>query len=173
MELGELESLLEQHCILNNSDIAANKEHITEPMKAYCKLKESCLRNLILKYLGSSCVTQERCCCICDGTYSNVAGNLRRPVKPRVRALPSERKTLLKACILSQLQKLDESIKAKETRLFDCRSPDNKDLVEKMIEGIEFIETAADLLGTYSIWDEICSSQILSLISIYAPLIEN
>ena len=150
VELGELESLLEQHCILNNSDIAANKEHITEPMKAYCKLEESCLRNLILKYLGSSCVTQERCFCICDGTYNNVAGNLQRPGKPRARALPSERKTLLKACILSQLEKLDESIKAKETRVFDCRSPDNKDLVEKMIEGIEFIETVADLLGTYS-----------------------
>ena len=85
----------------NNSDIAANKEHVTKPMKAYCKLQESCLRNLILKYLGSSCVTQERCCSICDGTYSNVAGNLQRPVKPRVRALPSDKKTLLQACILS------------------------------------------------------------------------
>ena len=108
-----------------------------------------------------------------EHNYNNVAGNLQRSGKPRVSALPSERKTLLKACILSQLEKLDESIKAKETRLFDCRSPDNKDLVEKMIEGNEFVETAADLLGTYSIWDEICSSQILSLISIHAPLIEN
>ena len=53
-------------------------------------------------------------------------------------------------CSLSQLKKLDESIKAKETRVFDCRSPDNKDLVEKVIEGIEFIESVADLLGTYS-----------------------
>ena len=157
----------------NNSDIAANKEHVTEPMKAYCKLQESCLRNLILKYLGSSCVTQERCCCICDGTYSNAAGNLQRPVKPRVRALPSDKKTLLQACILSQLEKLDDSIKAKEIRLFDCRSPNNKDLADKIMEGIEFIETAADLLDTYGIWDEICSSQIFSLISIHAPLIAN
>ena len=142
----------------NNSDIAANKEHVTKPMKAYCKLQESCLRNLMLKYLGSSCVTQERCCCICDGTYSNVVGNLQRPVKPRVRALPSDKKTLLQACILSQLEKLDDSIKAKEIiRLFDCSSPDNKDLADKIMEGIEFIETAADLLGTYGIWDEICS----------------
>ena len=158
----------------NNSDIAANKEHVTKPMKAYCKLQESCLRNLILKYLGSSCVTQGRCCCICDGTYSNVGGNLPRPVKPRVRALPSDKKTLLQACILSQLKKLDDSIKAKEIiRLFDCRSPDNKDLADKVMEGIEFIETAAGLLGICGIWDEICSSQIFSLISIHAPLIEN
>ena len=115
----------------NNSDIAANKEHVNEPMKAYYKLQESCLRNLILKYLGRSCLTQERCCCICDGTYSNVAGNLQRPVKPRVRALPSDKKTLLQACILSQLEKLDNSIKAKEViTLFDCRSPDNKDLAD-------------------------------------------
>ena len=41
------------------------------------------------------------------------------------------------------------------------------------MEGIEFIETAADLLGTYGIWDEICSSQTFSSISIHAPLIEN
>ena len=105
-------------------------------------------------------MTQERCCCIC-------AGNLQRPVKPRVRALPSNKKTFLHACILSQLEKLDESIKAKEIMLFDCRSPD------KIMEGIEFIETAADLLGTYGIWDKICSSQIFSLISTHAPLIEN
>ena len=77
-------------------------------------------------------------------------------------------------CILSQLEKLDDSIKAKEIiRLFDCRSPDNKDLADKVMEGIEFIETAADLLGTYGIWDEICSSQTFSLTSIHAPLIEN
>ena len=118
-------------------------------------------------------MTQERCCSICDGTYSNVAGNLQRPVKPRVRALPSDKKTLLQACILRQLEKLDDSIKAKEIiRLFDSRSPD-KDLADKIMGGIEFIETAADLLGTYGIWDEICSSQIFSLISVHAPLIEN
>ena len=117
-------------------------------------------------------MTQERCCCICDGTYSNVAGNLQRPVKPRVRAVPKE-KTLLQACILSELEKLDESIKAKEIRLFDSRSQDNKDLAKKIIEGIEFTETAADLLGTFGIRDEICSSQLWSLISIHAPLIEN
>ena len=119
-------------------------------------------------------MTQERCCCICDETYSNVAGNLQRPVKPRVRALPGDKKTLLQACILGQLKKLDDSIKAKEViRLFDCRSPNNKDLADKIMEGIEFIETTADLLGTYGIWDEICSSQTFSLISIHASLIEN
>ena len=119
-------------------------------------------------------MTQGRCCYICDGTYSNVGGNIQRPVKPRVRAPPSEKKTLLQACILSHLEKLVDSIKAKEIiRLFDCRSPDNKDLADKIMEGIEFIETAADLLGTYRIWDEICSSQTFSSISIHAPRIEN
>ena len=82
-------------------------------------------------------MTQERCCCICDETYRNIAGNLQRPVKPRVRALPGDKKTLLQACILGQLKKLDDSIKAKEViRLFDCRSPNNKDLADKIMEGL-------------------------------------
>ena len=85
-----------------------------------------------------------------------------------------KRKLCFKHAFLVQLEKLVDSIKAKEIiRLFDCRSPDNKDLADKIMEGIEFIETAADLLGTYGIWDEICSSQTFSSISIHAPLIEN
>ena len=51
----------------NNSDIASNKVHVQEQMKDYCRSEESCLRTLILKYLGFSSVTQERCCCVCDG----------------------------------------------------------------------------------------------------------
>ena len=36
------------------------------------------------------------------------------------------------------------------------------DLVEKIMAGIEFIETESDLLETYGIWNERCSSKIFS-----------
>lgn len=38
----------------NNSDIAKNKEHVQDPMKEYCKSQTTCLRKLILEYLGVS-----------------------------------------------------------------------------------------------------------------------
>lgn len=53
-----------------------------------------------------------------------------------------------------------------------AKLPDQKILAGKIIEGIEFIGTTADLLHTYGIWDETCSSSTFSLISKYAPLIE-
>ena len=39
------------------------------------------------------------------------------------------------------------------------------------MEGIEYLETEADLLLTYDIWDEDISSKIFELILTYAPLI--
>lgn len=157
----------------NNSDIAANKEHVQEPMKVYCRSQDTCLRKQILEYLGFSGVTQQRCCCICDGTCNNVAKNVPKSVKPKVRSLPNDDKTILEELILSELNNFDNNIKASGIVLFDCSFSDDKNLVGKIIEGIEFIKTEADLLETYGIWDETCSSNIFSLIAKYATLIQN
>ena len=80
----------------NNSDIAANKKYIQEPMKVYCRSQDTCLRKLILEYLGFSNVTQQRCCCICDGTCSNVTETVPKSVTPKVRALPNDDKAYSK-----------------------------------------------------------------------------
>ena len=40
----------------------------------------------------------------------------------------------------------------------------DKNLAAKVMEGVEFIESEADLLKSFGIWDETCS-QIFSLIS--------
>lgn len=155
----------------NNSDTAANKEHVQEPMKVYCRSQDTCLRKLILQHLGFPPVQQQRCCCICDGTVTNVADKVPKVVKPRVRTLPSEHNGILNELILLELDDSKNDVETIGMNLFDCCVVDNKSLANKIIEGIECITTEADLLETYSIWNEQCSSRIISLINTYAPLI--
>ena len=54
--------------------------------------------------------------------------------------------------------------------LFSFSNENN--LLQKIMEGIEYIEKESDLLNTFGIWDETCSSKIFSFITQYAPLIQ-
>ena len=64
----------------NYSDIANNKKHVQDEMKAYCK-SEVCLQQQILGYLGFSRVKQENCCSICDGLSGKVFSNVNEEQK--------------------------------------------------------------------------------------------
>ncbi|XP_028397832.1 ATP-dependent DNA helicase Q1-like isoform X3 [Dendronephthya gigantea] len=59
----------------NNSDVSDNVKHVDKSMKEYCLSQETCLRQLLLNYLGFSCVTQERCCCVCEESYPTAICN--------------------------------------------------------------------------------------------------
>ena len=155
----------------NNSDIAANKKRVQEPMKAYCRSEDTCLRKLILEYLGCSCVNQQRCCCSCDETFSKVAVTVPKSVQPKIRELPNGNKSILKELIFNELEVFENNMKASGMVLFDCRFLEDKNLGDlNIIEGIEYIKTEADLLG---IWDETCSAQVFSYITEYAPMIQD
>ena len=91
----------------NNSDIAKNKKHVHFPMKRYCKSQTTCLRKLLLEYLGFPGVTQERCCCVCDVRCTNVVEKLPSRVKCKVRAVPTENKALLEELIFSELNEFE------------------------------------------------------------------
>ena len=91
----------------NNSDIANNKTHVQESMKDYCRSHGTCLRKLILEYLGFSIVTQERCCCVCDRTCNNAINNLPKKVTCKVRTLPTDNKTVLEELIFSELNEFE------------------------------------------------------------------
>ena len=153
----------------NNSDIANNKRYVQETMKGYCRSQETCLRKLILEYLGFPSVNQEKCCCICDGKWSNVVEDLPVMVKNKVRMLPNVNKTILEELIFSELFDQETHITSDSVMLFT--SPVEADLARKIINGIEYIQTESDLLETYGLWNETCSSNIFSLISKYAPLL--
>ena len=61
-----------------------SKEHVQDSMKEYCKSQTTCLRKLILEYLGFPVVTQERCCCVCDGRCTDVVNKLPSGVRRKV-----------------------------------------------------------------------------------------
>lgn len=154
----------------NNSDIAKNKKYVQESMKVYCRSQENCLRKLVLDYLGFPCGTQERCCCVCDGKSESDVSDL-PAFRNKVRMLPSNNKIMLEELISNEL-----CLNATDNNISDClmlSSPPVQldDLVEKIMAGIEYIETELDLLETYGIWNENCSLNIFSFISKYAPLL--
>ena len=118
----------------NNSDIAKNKKHVQDSMKEYCKSQTTCLRKLMLEYLGF----------------------------PRA---------VLEELIFSELDEFEALTSLPGEMLFSFSH--EKNVLEKIMEGIDYIETESDLLDDYNIWNENCSAKIFSFISKYAPLIED
>ena len=152
----------------NYSDIANNKKHVQDEMKADCK-SEVYLRQQILEYLGFSRVKQENCCSICDGLggkgFSNV--NEEQKLVKKVRMLTINNRAILKEKIYCEVSSHERLVKSEIPFLPSIEV----DIVDKIMEGIEYLETEADLLLTYDIWDEDMSSKIFELILTYAPLI--
>lgn len=156
----------------NNSDIAKNKKHVQDPMKEYCKSQTTCLRKLILEYLGfpHATVNQERCCCVCDARCTNVVDRLPGRVKHKVRALPTENKAVLEELIFSELNEFEAPTSLPGEMLFSFSHEQN--VLQKIMEGIDYIETESDLLDDYKIWNETCSSKIFLLHKQICSLIE-
>ena len=123
----------------NNSDIAKNKKHVQDSMKEYCKSQTTCLRKLMLEYLGFPRVTQKRCCCVSNATCTNVANKLPSKVKRKVRAMPTENKAVLEELIFSELDEFEVHTSLPGEVLFSFSH--EKNVLEKIMEGIDYIET--------------------------------
>lgn len=150
----------------NNSDVSGNKKNVCDEMKAYCKSNVTCLRKIILQYLGFTQKRyQKQCCCLCDGSFKGTYERLPHVAREKVRILPHENRAILKELIGIELAIQDEEM--------DCRYgtllPTETDL-DKIIDCIGAIKTESDLLEHHGIWNEICSSHVFQLISEYAPL---
>lgn len=152
----------------NNSDIGNNMKHVEESMKTYCKSQDTCQRKLLLDYFGFSCVQQDNCCCICDGKFKITEEDVPHVVKSKVRLLPNNNSVILERLIRGAISAQESQAASESSMLFDI-SVDNN-LVTKVMEGVEYIESETDLLKTFGIWDEICSSQIFSLICKHTTL---
>ena len=48
--------------------------------------------------------------------------------------------------------------------MIDVPVVDINDMVENIMDGIEYISSESDLLNKHGIWDEACSSQIFSVV---------
>lgn len=93
--------------------------------------------------------------------------------RPKVRALPNANIGILKELIFNELKEMENEIEVSGMVLFDYGFLEDKNLADKIVDGVEFIKTEADLLDTYGIWNETCSSQIFSHITSYAPMIQD
>ena len=147
----------------NNSDIANNKKHVEESMKSYCRSEDTCQRKLLLDYFGFSSVQQKGCCCICDGKFKRTEEDLPQAIRNKVRFLPNSNRAILERLIKSAISDHESQATSEGSMLFDISV--DKDLAAKVMEGVEFVASEADLLKSFGIWDETCSSQISSLIS--------
>jgi len=76
---------------------------------------------------------------------------------------------VLEELIFSELSEFETPTNFTGVTLFSFTC--EKNLLQKIMEGIEFIENESDLLDTYGIWDETCSSKVFSFITKYAPLV--
>ena len=114
-------------------------------------LKNFCLRKLLLGYFGFSCKKPRKCCVICDGEFtpSNVAMS-KLSLREKVRNMPAHNAELL-------FQEI-------------------KFVVKKYISNVDqysiiyYPTVHSDYIAIYGIWDENCSSALLNLITMYAPL---
>ncbi|XP_068761461.1 ATP-dependent DNA helicase Q1-like [Montipora capricornis] len=147
----------------NNSDIGNNKKHVEESMKSYCRSEDTCQRKLLLDYFGFSSVQQKSCCCICDGKFKRTEEDLPQAIRNKVRFLPNSNRAILERLIKSAISDHESHATSEGSMLFDISV--DTDLAAKVMEGVEFVASEADLLKSFGIWDETCSSQIFSLIS--------
>lgn len=139
------------------------KKHVEESMKSYCRSEGTCQRKLLLDYFGFSSVQQENCCCICDGKFKTSEEDLPRAIRSKVRVLSNNNRTILERLIKSAIFDHESQATSEGSMLFDISV--DKNLAAKVMEGVEFIASEADLLKSFGIWDETCSSRIFSLIS--------
>lgn len=152
----------------NNSDIGNNKKHVEESMKSYCRSEDTCQRKLLLDYFGFSSVQQENCCCICDDKFKTTEEDLPQAIRSKVRFLSNDNRVILERLIKSAISDHESKVASECSTLFDISV--DKNLAAKVVEGVEFIESEADLLKSFGIWDETCSSQIFSLISAHTVM---
>jgi superfamily II DNA helicase RecQ len=130
----------------NNSAIANNEKHIQHEMKTYCQSQQICLRQQILQYLGFSKVTQEKCCSVCEDLSGKVFSDVNEDQKPtkKFRMLAITNRAILEEknyCeVLNKNQVKSEMLSIPSIEV---------DVVNKMMEVIEYIETESDLLLTW------------------------
>jgi len=103
------------------------------------------------------------CCCICDEKFKTTEEDLPQAIKSRVRFLSDNNRAILEMSIKRAISDHPSQATSECSILFDISV--DKNLAAKVMEEVEFIESEADLLKLFGIWDETCSSQIFSLIS--------
>ena len=78
----------------------------------------------------------------------------------------------LKSLFENALAEYEHEISSLDCSLFN-RMLINKDLADSIVKKVEHIETELDLLNDFGIWDELCSSEVFSVISKHHVMCKN
>jgi len=135
----------------NNSDIGNNTARVEEAMKSYCRSEDTCQRKLLLDYFGFSCVQQENCFCICDEKFKTTEEDLPQKIKSKVRFLSDNNRAILEMSIKRAISDHASQATSECSILFNISV--DKNLAAKVMEEVEFIESEADLLKLFGIWN--------------------
>ena len=102
-------------------------------------------RKLLLDYFGFSSVQQENCCCIWDDKFKTTEGDLPQSVRSKVRFLSNDNRVILEMLIKSTISDHNSQGTSECSVLFDIYV--DKNLATKVMDGVEFIESEADLFN--------------------------
>ena len=143
----------------NGSDISANKPGMTYEMREFCTTVTTCLRDYLLKYLGSSKSQNNiltSCCSNCESMQSvpqkKLTPSFSEPRPNPVRKVSEEQRQLM----LKLLKKYRLELGTKISRFgsIDLSTGFTISLVEQIVAQSEYITSAEQLLSGFAIWDK-------------------
>ena len=143
----------------NGSDILANKPGMTNEMREFCTTVSTCLRDYLLKYLGSSKSQNNilnSCCSNCESIQSvpqkKLIPSLSDPQPNPVRKVSEkQRKLMLK---LLKKYRLELGTKISRFGSIDLSTGFTIALVEQIVAQSEFTTSAEHLLSGFAIWNK-------------------
>ena len=172
----------------NGHDIASNRSGMTEEMRMFCREDSGCLRNIILKYLGSKLVTTnetDRHSC-CSNCLKMCKCNSCKVVEPLNKALeivdmqeepqcpsPCSNITKSQRDNIRQLMKeyrLNLGLEGYRIGGIDSSTGLTLKLIESIVANCEFVESPEGMVKTFGIWD---IEQANSLFKIITKVFQN
>ena len=164
----------------NGHDIASNKPGMTEEMRKFCREDFACLRNMILKYMGSSLATfpdteGHSCCSNCFKTCQCKSCSALNPVIQLSMGDITLSDQPQPQRIISECQRQIIRSRMKEYRLklgsdryclggIDASTGVTLELIDSLVQRCEFIKSSEDMFATFKIWDVQHANDLFSII---------
>ena len=165
----------------NGSDIASNKPGMTDEMRSYCILTDSCLRGYVLSYLGSSSnrkPTRQLCCSNCltleeltkekrNSTGTSFPLQISHlespePAKSEVRRVTEEQRKKIRDQLLKYRIHLGGS--RKRFGGIDSNTGLTIKLITAVVSSCEFLSSAEEIFSSFQIWERTHAEVIMQVI---------
>jgi ATP-dependent DNA helicase RecQ len=174
----------------NGHDIASNKRGMTEEVRMFCREESGCLRNIILRYLGSNLTTTNEtdrhlCCsnclkmCKCNScevlqplneslTITDMHEEPHNPVpQPSCNILKSQQD---KIRTLMREYRLKLGSEGYQMGGIDASTGLTLKMIDSIVANFEFVKSAEEMVQTFGIWD---IDQANSLFKIITKVCQN